>query len=102
MPLLQLNAAKIQAAIDSFHSISLHERPFSRMSERAKTLGVDRPEHYIWPACRWDRTDATQPIKKWDTAWRSLRGTAGLSGLRFHDLRHTIITELAEMGCPIT
>jgi integrase len=70
------------------------------MSERAKTLGIDQPEHCIWPACRWGRIDATQSIKKWGTAWRSLREAAGLSGLRFHDLRHTIITELAEMGVP--
>jgi hypothetical protein len=35
---------------------------------------------------------------KWDTAWRALRDAAGLHGLRFHDLRHTVITELAEMG----
>jgi integrase len=35
---------------------------------------------------------------KWDTAWRALRDEAGLQGLRFHDLRHTVITELAEMG----
>jgi len=35
---------------------------------------------------------------KWDTAWRALRDGAGLHGLRFHDLRHTVITELAEMG----
>jgi integrase len=75
-------------------------KAFSHMSERAKTLGVDQPEDYIWPACRWGRIDATHPIKKWDTAWRSLREAAGLSGLRFHDLRHTIITELAEMGVP--
>ena len=34
----------------------------------------------------------------WDTAWRALRDAAGLHGLRFHDLRHTVITELAEMG----
>jgi integrase len=27
-----------------------------------------------------------------------LRDEAGLHGLRFHDLRHTVITELAEMG----
>ena len=32
------------------------------------------------------------------TAWRALRDAAGLHGLRFHDLRHTVITELAEMG----
>ena len=35
---------------------------------------------------------------KWDTAWRALRDAAGLPGFRFHDLRHTVITELAEMG----
>lgn len=35
---------------------------------------------------------------KWDTAWRALRDGAGLHGLRFHELRHTVITELAEMG----
>jgi len=38
------------------------------------------------------------PMLKWDTAWRALRDAAGLPGLRFHDLRHTVITELAEMG----
>ena len=43
-------------------------------------------------------SDATKPMLKWDTAWRALRDAAGLHGLRFHDLRHTIITELAEMG----
>ncbi len=30
---------------------------------------------------------------KWDTAWRGLRDAAGLPGLRFHDLRHTVMTE---------
>ena len=32
------------------------------------------------------------------TAWRALRDAAGLRGVQFHDLRHTVITELAEMG----
>jgi hypothetical protein len=35
---------------------------------------------------------------KWDTAWRALRDAAGLPRFRFHDLRHTVITELAELG----
>ena len=49
---------------------------------------------------QWGRFDAKRPIRKWDTAWRSLRDAAGLPGLRFHDLRHTVITELAEIGVP--
>jgi hypothetical protein len=35
---------------------------------------------------------------QWDTAWRALRDGAGLPRLRFPDLRHTVITEPAEMG----
>ena len=56
------------------------------------------PEHYLWPACHWGRFDPTQPMLKWDTVWHALRDAAGLQRLRFHDLRHTVITELAEMG----
>jgi hypothetical protein len=32
----------------------------------------------------------------WRTAWRNITKEAGLVGLRFHDLRHHAITELAE------
>jgi len=70
----------------------------TRMLERADLLGYTEPEHYLWPACQWGRYDPTQPMLKWDTAWRALRDAAGLPGLRFHDLRHTVITELAELG----
>jgi integrase len=70
----------------------------ARMFDRADMLGDTEPEHYLWPACQWGRFDPTQPMLKWDTAWRALRDAAGLQGLRFHDLRHTVITELAEMG----
>jgi integrase len=68
------------------------------MLERADLLGHTQPEHYLWLACQWGRYDATKPMLQWDTAWRALRDGAGLHGLRFHDLRHTVITELAEMG----
>ena len=70
----------------------------ARMLERADLLGHTEPEHYLWPACQWGRYDPTKPMLQWDTAWRALRDGAGLHGLRFHDLRHTVITELAEMG----
>jgi integrase len=35
------------------------------------------------------------PIKSWRSAWRAALKRAGLQ-LRFHDLRHTCITKLAE------
>ena len=73
-------------------------KAFGRMWERASTLGFTQPGHYVWPACQWGRIDPTRPIKKWDSAWHSLTRSAGLKGLRFHDLRHTIITELGERG----
>jgi site-specific recombinase XerD len=71
-----------------------------RMLARADALGHTDPTHYLWPANQWHQFDPTQPAKKWDTAWRVLRDAAGLPGLRFHDLRHTVITELLEAGEP--
>ena len=72
----------------------------ARMLERADLLGHMEPDHFLWPACQWGRYDPTQPMLKWDTAWRALRDAAGLPRFRFHDLRHTVITELAELGVP--
>ena len=40
--------------------------------------------------------DPTRPMSGWRSAWRKIRDAAGLRGLRFHDLRHQAITELAE------
>lgn len=42
--------------------------------------------------------DPTKPLGSWKKAWRKLTSKAGLPGLRFHDLRHHSITELAESG----
>jgi len=70
------------------------------MVERADALGFTDPHHYLWFACKNNKLDATKPMTKWDTAWRAVRDAAKLPGIRFHDLRHTAITELAEMGVP--
>ncbi len=42
--------------------------------------------------------DPTVPIGSWKKAWQKLTERAGLPGLRFHDLQHHSITELAESG----
>ena len=53
------------------------------------------PKRRIGPAVSV-KPDPTKPMSTWRTAWRSLTREAGLPGLRFHDLRHHAITELAE------
>jgi integrase len=63
---------------------------------RSQGLGEVRPEHYVFPACEGSHFDPARPVASWRTAWRNLRKTAGLPSLRFHDLRHHAITELAE------
>jgi integrase len=82
----------------------------SRLVDRAQALGASDPEHYLFPAFRFRHTktgnsggtghDPMCHMKTWRTAWRSLRKAAGLPTLRFHDLRHTCITKLAEAGVP--
>jgi integrase len=70
------------------------------MLRRADELGHTDPEHYLWCANQHHKFDPTKPARKWDTAWRALRDAAGLPGFRFHDLRHTVVTELLEAGEP--
>lgn len=80
--------------------------------DRANKLGSHEPEHYVFPAFKFRHTkedavakgsgyDPTQHAKTWRTAWRSLCKKVGLPKLRFHDLRHTAITQLAEDDVPI-
>jgi len=71
-----------------------------KLRERAEALGTARPEHYVFPGHvgRSRRLDPNRPMRTWKGAWRSLRAAAGLPWLRFHDLRHCLVTELAEAG----
>jgi integrase len=54
------------------------------------------PDHYVFPLAEGNsKPDFTRPAKGWRTAWRNACKRAGLK-MRFHDLRHTAITKLAE------
>jgi integrase len=64
--------------------------------QRAQQVGGAKPDHFVFPACENGKIDPTRPQNSWRSAWRSLRKAAGLQHLRFHDLRHHAITELAE------
>jgi len=95
------------------------------LRERAKKMGDPNPDHYLFFSCEHGWLNPKRPQKGWRTAWRRFTrmiscpqcGEAqqpaktcqnvecgssieeiksSLHGLRFHDLRHHSITELAE------
>ncbi len=84
------------------------------IKDRAAMFGEVLPLHYVFAShkvasafngnqiveTKHFQFNPTQPIKSWRTAWRTLTKEAGLKGLRFHDLRHTVITKLLESGAP--
>jgi integrase len=64
------------------------------------------PEHHVFPhekyglagndrrPCAWE-IEPTEPMHRWKVSWETARKAAGVS-CRFHDLRHTFISRLAE------
>jgi integrase len=96
--------------------IELNQAAFlaiSKLYRRAQLLGARAPEHFLLPADLSKHTKSTDPLKgergfdptrhqtSWRTAWHKLRKAAGSDGLRFHSLRHTFITMMAENGTPL-
>jgi integrase len=60
-------------------------------------FGETRPEWYVFPFGRPRPSDPTRPITTFKTAWKNVRRNAKVTG-RWHDNRHTLITDLAESG----
>jgi integrase len=63
---------------------------------KKKFGGLD-PEWYVFPFGKPQPTDPTRPCTTFKTVWTKIRADAGVNG-RWHDNRHTLITELAESG----
>ena len=108
---IPLNSDAFAVVIELFH--------------RAEAFAGTEPSHYVFPSCENGKTDPAKPQKSWRTAWRRLTRAiecpqcgktqnpgktcadsdcaadihevvSPTAGLRFHDLRHHAITELAE------
>ena len=60
-------------------------------------FGASQPGWYVFPFGKPVPNDPTRPVTSLKTAWRSVRSKAGVEG-RFHDTRHTFVTDLAEGG----
>ena len=66
----------------------------ARYEER---FGRIQPEWYLFPFGRPMPSDPTRHVTTLKTAWNNVRKNAEVKG-RWHDNRHTLITELAESG----
>jgi integrase len=63
-----------------------------------------QPEWYLFPGrlgkpAKGQKRplDPTRPVTTLKTSWKNVKKQAGVSG-RFHDIRHTLVTELCESG----
>jgi integrase len=56
-----------------------------------------KPSHFVFPWSRSRHYDPTRHLVTFKTAWLNTREKADIN-IRFHDLRHTLITKLAESG----
>jgi integrase len=63
----------------------------------AQKYGKIQQEWYVFPFGSPQPTDPTRHVTTLKTVWNSIRANAGIKG-RWHDNRHTLITELAESG----
>jgi integrase len=60
-------------------------------------FGKPQPEWYVFPFGKPTPSDPTRPVTTLKTAWNNVRKNAKVEG-RWHDNRHTLITDLAESG----
>jgi integrase len=81
--------------------IPLNETAIGAMEVHAewytRRFGECRPEWFVFAFGTPLPKDPTRPITSFKTAWIKVRLKAGVKG-RWHDNRHTLITELAESG----
>ena len=62
-----------------------------------KRFGPIQPAWYVFASGRPRPNDPTRPIMTLNTSWSNVRKKANVTG-RWHDNRHTLITDLAESG----
>ncbi len=100
-----VTVGKSKTQAGSGRLIPLNKPAFDALAKWAGRLVESNAKDYAFPACEaagierkhpdMERIDPSRPITSWRSAWRAALKRAGLQ-IRFHDLRHTCITKLAE------
>jgi integrase len=96
-----LTVGKAKTAAGTGRIIPLNETALAALEAHAawytRRLGACRPEWFVFAFGAPLPKDLTRPITSFKTAWTTVREKAGVKG-RWHDNRHTLVTELAESG----
>jgi len=83
------------------HVIPLNETAIAALEAHAawyaRRFGECLPEWFVFAFGTPLPNDPMRPITSFKTAWTKVRKNAGVKG-RWHDNRHTLVTELAESG----
>jgi integrase len=90
---LTVERSKTEAGAGRF--IPLNTFAFEALVRWASRFPSPEPDHYVFLRCENKHVDPSRPTKGWRTAWRAALKRAGFH-CRFHDLRVTCITKLAE------
>jgi integrase len=78
---------------DLFQVLATHAEWFSKRFGRANS------DHYVFPWGSPYPSDPMRPTAELKTAWDTIRKNAKVE-CRWHDLRHTVCTKMAEAGVP--
>jgi integrase len=96
-----LTVGKSKARAGTVRTIPLYSELLKTLAERQswynEHIGEPQADHYVFPNFRDKRFDLTKPVSNFNKAWNAVREKSNVS-IRFHDLRHTLITKLAEFG----
>ena len=94
-----LTVGRSKTAAGAGRLIPLNASAFQVLIRWAERFPLAEPTHFLFPACENRKIDPTRPAEGWRTAWRHARQLAGVR-CRFHDLRVTCVTKMAESQTP--
>lgn len=100
----ELRVGKAKTAAGEGRGIPMNPEMYGAVRRQLDWLeeafGKPKPDWYLFPFCdRVKPVDPTRHVTTVKTAWHSVRAAAGVD-CRFHDLRHTAATKMAENGVP--
>ena len=100
-----ITVGRAKTEVGTGRLIPLSQPPFDALARWAGRLVEAKSEDYVFPACEAagierelrdkEPIPPSKPFTSWRSAWRAALKRAKLQ-IRFHDLRHTCVTKLAE------